>query len=284
MPTYSDYMVDSITDLPTNPTDLPFTVTTVVSMCWGLTLKLSHETQQEKLGNKFMEEIENSLRIDAKFRQCHSQFNMILARTMRNLAFLRQAHIRHLNRKTREYLELRDLLNSIGDIAFSKESIPLKLISFFGGGLLSISKIPFKEGVESVILFVLFGLIGIFVINILFKIGAYVYLHIKEEKLRKKQNEYYKDKYRNDMARALYNYSEDIKNLLKRFYDYTKNNTTVEDDPLLVKCKEQAEEYIKEKVLPSVEIDWDIWLSPTERLTEVKLEEEEPARPGSVNF
>lgn len=286
-PSIQPNMADPLSNLKRKfPTGLPFSVTSAVAMCWGLTLRLSHETQQQKLGEEFFNEIirgwDNNIRNDLppKYRHCYSQFNMILARTTRNLAFLRLAHVRHLNKKAREYLELRDFLNSIGDIAFSKESIPLKLVSFFGGGLWSLSKInPFKEGFEALIIFVFFGLIGIFVINILFKTGTHYYLHHKEDELKKKQNRYYADKYLSDMTRALYDYCEDIKNLLKRFYEYTPSSATEEDDPLLVKSKKEAEEYIKDKVLPTVEIDWDIWLIPAERLSVRNLQEKESIRP-----
>jgi hypothetical protein len=250
------------------PPENPFSVTNAVYFCWGLTLGLSHESQQQELGKDVLNDVLNHALTD--------EFKMILAKTIRNLAFLRLAHIRHLNRKTREFLETRELLNSIGDIAFSKDSIPLKLVSFFAGGAWSLSDInPSRAGIDGVILFVLYGLLGIFIANILFNIGAYLYLHFKEDRLRTKQNEYYKDKYINDMTKTLYDYCDDVKVFMKKEYNYTKADTTIESDPLLIKSKVEAEEYIKDRVLPSGNIDWDIWVISTEKPTEGQPIEDE---------
>lgn len=126
---------------PTPPTysveEIPIEVRNLVQFCWGTTLNLSHESTQSTLGSKILDTVLPEIKVDSKLKGKSLGLYMILSRTMRNIAFTRDAHVRHLDDQARRYNQTRDLLESIGEISFSKESIPYKLISFlfFGSGL-----------------------------------------------------------------------------------------------------------------------------------------------------
>jgi hypothetical protein len=284
---------------------IPFTVTSALHLCWGLTLRLSHDSQQQEFGKEYFSKIiDNISKVPRVQKSFIAQFIMILSRTTRNMGLIRLAHVRHLEREAREYGELKDLLSAIGEISFSKESIPLKLISFlgFGTGIPSLLNLnPFKEtlenlklagnvlngakgvidakqineivqrifdfnqfsfSVDQLILFVLFGSIGIFAGSILFKLFSFWYLHSKEKKLKKSQEKYWTDKYLKDMTYTLLAYYVDIRNLLYEFYNYTGGP----NDPVMRLKPHVVKGYIKDRILPSVQMEWDIWLSPEQQV------------------
>lgn len=282
---------------------IPFTVTDCVHMCWGLSLRFSHEAQMQEIGKEYFTKLNEKLdsipNIDKSFV---TELYMILTRTTRNMGLVRLAHVRHLEKEARDYGELEQLLNSISDLSFSKESIPLKLISFFGFGS-GISHIfdlnPFKGtisnlesagnvinstkgvldakqineyfqrileynqltfSVESILLYILFGSIGIFVGSILFKVLSYFYLKHEESKLTERQSDYWKEKYLEDMAKTLYVLYVDIKKLFVRYYGYHETVGLNIHDPMMNLNDLQAITYIKKNILPNVQIEWDIWL------------------------
>jgi hypothetical protein len=287
---------------------IPFTVTNALHMCWGLTLKFSSDSLQQELGKEYLSKIMENVNSIAGIRKSFlAELGMILARTTRNLGLIRLASIRHLEREAREYRDLKELLTSISELSFSKESIPLKIVSFlgFGGGIPALLDLnPFKEtleslktageilnetkgaidvkqineliqrifefnqftlSVEQIILFVLFGSIGIFVGSILFKVFALYHLNHKEKDLKKNQEKYWKDQYLMHMRDTLFFFQNDIKMLMYRFYRYTGSP----EDPVMAPGL-NVKNYIMEKILPNVNIDWDIWLPSQEETTPPK--------------
>jgi hypothetical protein len=238
---------------------------------------------------------------------------MIVSRSTRNMGFIRLAHLRHLERAAREYNELKGLLNSISEISFSKESIPLKIVSFlgFGSGIPNLLNLnPYKEtlenlklatdvaknasgtsdpnqindivqrilefgqftfSVEEIFQFVLFGAIGIFLGSIGFRVFSYIYLHFEEKKLRRKQGDYWRDHYLEDMSNTLYSFFTDIKFLLKRYYNYTGDPVDPICDPVMTyQTEDEIKDFIQKNVLPALTIDWDIWLSPPQQSSPVQ--------------
>jgi hypothetical protein len=284
---------------------IPFTVTDCVLMCWGLSLRFSQEAQMQEVGKEYFtklnEKLNSILNIDNSFL---TELYMILMRTTRNMGLIGLAHLRHLEKEARDYRELEDLLTSLGDLSFSKESIPLKLVSFFGfgSGLSNLYDLnPFKEtisnlksagdlinetagaldpkqineltqkvlefnqlnfSVESILFYILFGSIGIFIGSIAFKVFTYFYLRYKEGKITESQRKYWEKNYLDDMTKTLYILCVDIKKLLRRYYGYHENVGINIDDPMMNLTKNQAKAFIKENILPNVQIDWDIWLPP----------------------
>jgi hypothetical protein len=283
---------------------IPFTVTNALNMCWGLTLKFSHESQQQEMGKEYFTKIMEKLNLTPIEKTFLAELEMILAKTTRNMGLIRVASIRHLERQAREYNDLKELLTAIGELSFSKESIPLKILSFLSFGstiptLLNLN--PFKEtleglktagdilkntkgtidvgqinelvrrifefgqfttSVEQIILFILFGSIGIFVGSVMFKVFTHFYLNRKEENLKVSQTTYWEDHYIHKMETTLHYFYLDILDLWKRHYKYERSNPSA-DDPVMIVG--DVRKYIHDKILPNVGIEWDIWLPSQEK-------------------
>lgn len=286
---------------------IPFTVTNALYMCWGLTLKLSHENQQQEFGKEYFSTIINKISsmrgIPKSFL---SELLMILARTTRNMGFIRLAHVRHLEREAREYSELKELLSSISEISFSKDSIPLKIVSFFGfGGIIPnlLNLNPYKETLEDLKIAsdivnnatatidikqindiiqrifefsqITFSVEQIFYFVLFGSIGIFVG-SIGFKLLAHTYLKYKENKLRESQKIYWQNkYLEDMGKTLLLFYTDIKSllkryyNYTGDPDDPVTNPGLNVEKYIKEIILPNVHIDWDIWLSPQEKSTPV---------------
>jgi hypothetical protein len=268
---------------------IPIEIKNLVQLCWGTTLNLSHESTQSNLGGKILDTVLPELKIDSKLKEKSLGVYMILSRTMRNIAFSRDAHVRRLDDHARRYNETRDLLESIGEISFSKESIPYKVISFlfFGSGLqyifrsspdkgqelLANDNVPVISGVlnttipeasktsliEDIVSFqqqqanisdiLLFVFFGI--VGILtVTVGFRIFTYLY---LKRKEDEIRRDqnKYWND------NYIEDMTNILLRLY---KDLNKLLYPGGSVAVEEQLIKWIKKDILPTAKIDWTIWI------------------------
>jgi hypothetical protein len=111
----------------------PFTVKSMVEFCWAMTFNLSHVVQQNDLGKifntEFFKMLENS---NAKFS---NDFTLRLAQNLRTMAFTRDAHVRLLNSNAKDLAEKRKFWADITQLAsFSKEGLPMQIISFLGAG------------------------------------------------------------------------------------------------------------------------------------------------------
>jgi predicted house-cleaning noncanonical NTP pyrophosphatase (MazG superfamily) len=253
------------------PLDKPFQISpeieNILQYCWGMTMFFSHEKQQREVIAKLNDEI---LKIITKYDdELIPRFMMIMSGTLRNLGFAREAHVRYLRNESRKYENKRDLLEDISDLALSKESVPVKLASFFGAGLTSLfpnisvgleSLINAAPGVEKVLSFVVFGLLGILVVSVLFRIFTFFFLKLQEKKVRVEQNVYWNDKYLDNMAGILYVLYENIFDLLGE--DLKPKSKPEEKD---VKAT------IIEKILPKLQIDWTMWVDEN-RLTASTVE------------
>lgn len=112
----------------------PFTVRSMVKLCWGLTLNLSHFEQQNKIGADLKERIFGLLdySIDKSFLR---NLTMILAQTLRTMAFTRDAHVRMVDDQARILKEKEKFWRDITQMAsFSKEGLPIQVLSFLGLG------------------------------------------------------------------------------------------------------------------------------------------------------
>ena len=297
----SDTQEEPCPSAPDSIKDIPDVVKNLVQFCWGMTLNLSHESTQSMLGSKLLDTVLPEIKVDSKLKEKSLGLYMILSRTMRNIAFTRDAHVRHLDDQARRYTQTRDLFESIGEISFSKESIFYKVISFlfFGAGLQYIfvsapnkgqeiptnenafsvisgilnmtvpeaNKIPLIKdviglqqnlqqqavGINDILLFVFFGILGVIAVTVGFRIITHFYLSgWKENKIKAKQNEYWVNNYIKDMANILCCLYKDITRLL-----YSEEKSLVRDN--------DVREWIKNEILPIAKIDWTIWIGQNKK-------------------
>ena len=255
----------------------PFTVKSVVKLCWGMTLNLSHIKQQNEIGSELNKQLFSLLgeNIDKAFLR---NLIMVLSQSLRTIAFSRDAHVRHLNEKALSLTEKEIFWNELTQLAsFSKEGLPVQILAFLGGGsagvLNFISQLINPRASEAIsnathalqpssslepifiTNFILYGVIGVIVATFVLKAIGWFYIRRQKKKVEKGQNDYYKDRFINDMIESLYNFYVDIKDLTDKYYpsypDINEFKGQTED---------QIKSYIRHKILPSDKIEWSRWL------------------------
>jgi hypothetical protein len=268
-----------------SPPILPLTAKTVLQICWSLTLILSYEEQQNKLGDTFetyfmkvFQQYDNTAEkkddeaakqgspkdagglrstsgpssesgpekaekrspaIPAKVpdmgdhlaRQHDNPKRMVepafvqnlvmsLAKNVRNIGFVRENHVRYLNFMSDELGQTIQFYDEIADFAStSNSSIITKLISFLGVG--STVDLATKGGGLTpldVAIFTVSGLIGAALVTILLKYFRNGKIQTEYQKIREKQDEYWRKNFKMDMASQLFiQYSEFVE-LVERYY------------------------------------------------------------------
>lgn len=128
----------------------PFTINSLLKLCWGLSLSLSKDSNQQKVGGKFMDAIlELWKRRSAtapvaskslnKNQQIKSEFieNLIarLTATVRNIGFVKDSHSEFLDEQKARYDAKAEYYQELSEFtSVKKEGIIPKLVTFVGGG------------------------------------------------------------------------------------------------------------------------------------------------------
>lgn len=263
----------------------PITVTSLTELCWGLSLSLSHDTNQKLFGDNFREKI---LQIFASYQvvkkeetdvSYHPSVNtkkfidnimLVMTKTVRNIGFARDSHTNFLKGKSKEFENKKIYYNDLSSLAsFKTEGLAPKVISFFSGGTLisaiteinkfpskidsqtqeSISKTIREEIAENatadkiieeisnlneaafsisaidVVMFAIFGLIGLAVFNVGAKIVVHWVLKETRKNIGEELSESYILNYRENLVTYLVNFYDDILKLAKKFYknDYKES-------------------------------------------------------------
>jgi len=119
------------------------------------------------------------------------------------------------------------------------------------------TEISFSTLASDVMVFIVFGIIGLIAVNIAAKIYVNTKLKSSLEKTQDEQRKYWVDNYRPEMVKCLYNVYEDVFDLIKKFYDpkYEEefNIENIVKEPGDNETN-KVKLFIKYKILPSYDI------------------------------
>ena len=251
----------------------PFTVRSMLRFCWGLTLTLSGQKQQNELGCSFVNMITKEM--DNPPDTVHLQFFenlvMILSGTLRTMAFARDEHIRELNRRRDELKQKGEFWDELSELtSFSHDSLPVKILSFLGIGslssLLSLWNTISNPGQPSndtmnmsaalnnwVLVFIASGIIGLIAVTGFLKLFRSKRIKKEEEEISKDLTNYFKNRYKKNMTDYLFSFFLDIKELVNKYYPGYSEDILDYDDSFV-------KEIIRYDLLPS---DDTLWPAPT---------------------
>lgn len=234
---------------------LPFTVKSILELCWGMTLNFSHETSQAKLGEVFEQEFikifeQSNTPSDKIFQE---NLMMALAKTLRDMGFVRDNHVRYLDDLSQELAAKTEFVQGIKNFAStSKSGIFSKAGSFLGVASLSdflqkydiVSKQ--NSSLHEVGLIVMSGIAGLFGI---WAILNYWVLRDTIENTKKdilkKQEDYWKNNFKPDMVDLLFQFYKDVRDLIKECYvSYKKEDILTWDE-------DKVKKFIWNRVLPT---------------------------------
>jgi hypothetical protein len=239
-----------------------FTVKNLVQLCWGLTLNLSHIEQQNKIGQTLTEQIIKLLGedVDKSFLR---NLTMTLAQAQRTIAFARDAHVRYLEANAKDLADKKTFWNDVTQLAsFSKEGLPVQILSFLGvgsfGALQNMVKIG-DTGLNFSTSFIMFGVLGIMAVYGALKVVGHFYVKSKEKTILKKQNRYYTHNFKRDMTSCLFNFYKDVRELVKIYYADCYPAINEFDG----QTDGQIKSYIYNYMLPSSNINWPSWPEKT---------------------
>ncbi len=242
---------------------LPFTAKNILELCWGLTLNLSHEEPQRELGKTFNEQftrIINDREDSAEDTLFLENLLMVLAKTVRNIGFIRDEHVRFLDFRANEFAEERQNLNDIADFtSFSGSGLYAKIASFLGVG----SVVDLWKGLGypavDIPLFFVAGLAG----AILVTLSTHLYSKATQKKWEKKieteQNNYWVNRFKPEMTYQLYILLGEIRVLVEKYYPQNKDEI-IHNDELLMMDDEQLIWIIADDILPPDGLTWPPYL------------------------
>jgi hypothetical protein len=263
---------------PIDETPFPFSVRSILEMCWGMTMNLSHETQQQTLGNTFTTQLnqiftakENSL-VNADFLQ---NLRMAIFGSLRTLAFVRENHKAYLDYTNAQATSRHASVESIADLAsFSGSGLYAKLGSFIGVGSVASVVSTLKYPPYFILIFAGAGILAALIVTWAVHRQVSKTESTWDDKILKLNNEYWIKFYRPDMTDQLYHLYLDIKALVSRFYP-----DLVAKDDLLGKSDDEVKKFIQDNILPPENLQWHP--SPTSSPTSAQASTAAPASQGT---
>jgi hypothetical protein len=299
-------------------------------------MNFSIEEKQNKLGEDFSKAIfENLDKYDDEFSR---NLKMILSKALRTIAFTRDAHVRYLTVNAKDLANKKEYWDQFSQLAsFSKEGLPLQVLSFFGFGSLgdatgfikdllnstpivtnvthpispqslangshglsnnvtvalnkiahtlgnaTQSSVNFTHGLSNNVTvalnkiahvvnathpstattttsssttfftnFVIYGVAGLVAAIVILRIASYLYLRWQENKYKIKQENYYKDEFKEDMAQSLFYFFIDLRAL---FWQHYGNNYS---EDIITWSDEQVKSFISINILPPDDLQWAV--------------------------
>jgi hypothetical protein len=247
-------------------TVFPFKVRLILEMCWGMTMTLSHEVQQQVLGTKFVDEFMYMFK-ERKTNPADRGFKdgllMAMARSLRNMGLIRDNHVQFLNYKAYLLTRKRESIEKAGSFtSFSGSGLYSKIVSFilasFSFGSLADLMSSFKMPETFILFLILAGVAGTVVVTSIFKAHA---KHTEEtwtDEITKQQNEYWIRNFKPDMTEQLFLLYLQIKKLIDKFYP-GKMKLFAEDDEILKASCTEVWNTIALEILPPNRLIWPPW-------------------------
>ena len=245
-----------------------FEVKSILELCWGLSLILSHEKGQQELGNTFKEQF---LKTFATYHRSAVEVAfldnllMSLSTTIRNIGFVREIHVRYLDFQSHQFAQQEQNLNRTADFfSFSGSGLYAKVASFLGvGSLADLANIlkgfqGFGLQPADVAIFLTTGAVGAFAVTSLaWGYRKYAQKKFEQQLLAKEtpQNKYWREHYKPDMGAVLYTLVLDIKRLAET-YSTNSWSPVNKDDELFKLSEKEAKRRIQQEILPPDDLSW----------------------------
>jgi hypothetical protein len=252
-----------------NITEFPFNTRSLLQMCWGLTLNLSHETPQTTIGATFKEQINQTLgKISALSINLNDStgifimnLQMALSSTIRNLGFIRATHTEYLNYNGDRLSSRRENLEQIADFASFKEAgLFTKIGAFIGFGSLADLITAVNTAQISFVwvpVFIVGGIAGAFAVTVVTRFYVMRTDDTWDWKLRQDQNRYWKEHYKRDVTNELYNLYISIIGLIEKYYTKEQKEKIMAKDELLrLSDKPKEVKEIISKFLAPDNLEW----------------------------
>jgi hypothetical protein len=256
-------------DPPKSDRVFPVTGKSILKMCWGMTLNLSHEPQERELGKAFTDRF---LEIFAEWEKkkknpSHQMFihnlMFVLSGTLRNIAFVRENHVLYLDYQADRLTRRRRNLEQVADPAsFSGSGLYSKVGSFVGfGSIGAASQVAQSPDVSThlpgyIQWFGALGLAGVIGVTLLAR--AYVSWTDPSwvNDLMDVQNEYWRLKFKRDVVNQLFYVLRHVRRLIKQCYGDKASEILQHDNFLQMKDEAMVRRIIKDEILPPDCLDW----------------------------
>jgi hypothetical protein len=123
-----EYFIALVNQSVKNPPNVA--IKTILEYYWGLTLHLSYDKKQNQLGQMLNK---NTLLIlDSHNAEFSRDLKMTLSKTIRSIAFVRDAHVKYMNYKFQDLGRHKRVLDRVSQLLSFKESgLSLQIITFF---------------------------------------------------------------------------------------------------------------------------------------------------------
>jgi hypothetical protein len=100
--------------------------------------------------------------------------------------------------------------------------------------------------------FIIYGVAGLVAAIVALRVISYIYLGFKEKRYKLSQEKYYKEEFKEDMAKSLFYFFLDLKDLFNRHYE---NNY---DEDILTWNYNQVKSFILHNILPPDDLQWAV--------------------------
>lgn len=232
-----------------------------------MTLNLSHEENERKIGKIFQDSFtkffDGSGKSDTEKGFLDNMF-MAFSRTIRDMGFVRDSHIKYLDLTAQEFTETKETWDDLANMtSFSKNGLPAKAVSFFGAGSLAdLAKVQLLPSIplpsSDVLVVVVGGVVGAIVVTYLLGLVKWNRIDKKKHKIMHEQHTYYVKHFKRDMTDILCHLYLDFKTLVydtKAYAPYVRKVKQRKDD-LLGWTDDDVKKFINDSVLPPDDIPW----------------------------
>lgn len=243
---------------------LPLTGKGLLKMIWGITLSLSHEVQERTMGDEFNTDFKEIL-VKYTKEDLHRSFieNLVLvmAGTLRDIAFMRENHVLYLDYKANKVTERRKNLESVADPgSFSGPGLYSKIGTFVGAGSIGPFVVHASDLQATVLVFGAIGFAGAVGVTLLVRAYSYLTEEPWEHRLMVSLNKYWRKNFKVDVTNQLFYARRHIKRLIHQCYDKNTAAKILKQDRFLTLDDDndvaQINQIISEEILPPDHLKW----------------------------
>ncbi len=186
---------------------------------------------------------------------------MALAKTVRNIGFVRENHVRFLEFTSEEFTEKTQNLNDIADFtSFSGSGLYSKIVSFLEIGSLADLVSSISESLQLILVFFVAGVLGALIVTFVVR----TYHNDKRKKdmtdqVERLQDSYWITKFKPGMTDQLYILFSETKGLIEKCYP-EKKDAMIKNDDLLGMDMQKVKDGIREEILPPDSLTWPLYL------------------------
>ncbi len=223
-------------------------------------MSFSHEMPQRELGRRVETEFIKLLALQGASEAEKAFMRNLLTsmtKTLRNMGFVRDNHVRYLDDLGRQLKDKQDDWNSLGDFtSLSKAGFPAKIISVLGVGSLIGTLGAGIQLVLNISTSVLSGVVGALLVTLFFRHFRDKAIDKARDTIEKKANNFWVTDFKPDMSKLLYRLFLDIKTLVGDHYSVYAQQQPKATDDMLGWSVSDVKNFINVNVLPPDSISW----------------------------